>query len=695
VQNTTKAILVAALAILICAGGAFAQTPVATNGTNGNWSSTGTWNPGVVPNNGGGNTYTVQILNTPNPVNVTLDTNITVNSLSLQGGTTLSTTSAGVLTLGSLDNSGDVEFVNGNGLTVNGTTSIGAAGQLSIGGGATATFNGNVTNGGNFFMGLSGSGGNTVTVNGSVTNNSTFVMFGTNDTLNVTGTFTNGGVFSIFGGGDVVNVGALDNTNGALTLTVQSAGTLNITGGGSGITDIGSSSALDIGGTFNVINGQTTTSALANLTSVEGNLVLENGKTTVVTPGGGTLTLAVGSSVNIDDSSTLTVNGNLTNNGMLTSGANIGGVNNLNVSGTFTNGGTFMMFPAAGDPANVGSLVNTGMMMIGAGTMLTINDGVGITDVVAGSSLDVAGDLMLAGGGSGLANLTSIEGMLTLENGETSAITPMGGTLTIGSAGNLSVGGMGTVVNLNGSVSNGGSIVLMGDGNALNVTGNLTNGDSVMVEQGNSLGVTGAYQTKGATIVGGTLTAGSFSQTGGVTTLTGGSISAATLAVSGGTFQGIGTVNGNLSLTGGTLLPGLPGAPDTLSLNGNYTQGPGGTLLIEISGTPAGEYSVFNVSGAAMLGGTVDFTFLDGFTPTIGDEFTFLTFGSVSGDFANLVFTNFTCPVGAVCEDVFSGNSLTLEIESAPVNTPEPGSIALVGSGIAACLAAGRRKRRA
>src|SRR5262249_57965010 len=132
----------------------------------------------------------------------------------------------------------------------------------------------------------------------------------------------------------------------------------------------------------------------------------------------------------------------------------------------------------------------------------------------------------------------------------------------------------------------------------------------------------------------------------------------------------------------------------TLSLNGNFTQGPGGTLLIEISGTPAGEYSVFSVSGAAALDGTVDFTFLDGFTPTIGDSFTFLTFGTVSGDFANLVFTNFTCPVGAVCEDVFGDGTLTLEIESAPVNTPEPGSIALVGSGIVAWLAASRRKRR-
>jgi fibronectin-binding autotransporter adhesin len=682
-----------AVAILVSASGAFAQTTVTTNGTSGNWSNTGTWSPGVVPNNGSGNTYAVQILNTPNPVNVTLDTNITVNSLLLQSGTVLSTTSAGALTLGSLDNDGDMEFVNGNALTVNGATTIEPSGQLTLAGGANAIFNGNVINGANFLTQEAGNGPNTVTVNGSFTNNGTLAMTGSGDTLTVTGAFGNNGVLTIAGTGEVVNLGSLDNTTG--TLTVLSGTTLNLTGGGSGITDIGSSSSVTIGGTFNLINGQTTTSALANLSSVEGTLSLGNGQVTNVTPGGGTLTFAAGSSVSIDNSSTLTVNGNLTNDGVVTTGAHIGGDNTLNVTGTFTNNGTFTMFnTSGGDPLDVGSLNNTGSLTIGAGTLVLISDGVGITDIEAGSSLDVAGDLRLSGGGSGLSNLTTIEGALTLRNGETAAITPMGGTLSISPAGTWNIAGTGTMVNLNGSISNSGAVTVIGNGTGLNLTGGLTNSGTVTVEQGNTIGVTGAFQTSGTTTVGGTLTAASFSQTGGTTTISGGVLTAPTVQVSGGAFQGNGTVNGNLTLNGGTLLAGFPNAPDTLTLNGNFTEGSGGTLMVDISGAPAGEYSVFNISGPASLGGTVDFVFLNGFAPTIGDEFTFLTFGSVSGNFASIV--GFTCPAGAVCEDVFTANSLTLEIlAQPPTNTPEPASVALLGSGMVACFAARRRKRRA
>ena len=695
--RATRLLSLLTLALLLCSS-AFAQTDVSTNGTSGNWSSTGTWSPAVVPNNAGPNTYNVQILNTPSPVTVTLDTNITINGLGLQSGTTLATLSSSTLTLASLDNSGDMEFVNSNTLTINGPATIQATGTLSLAGGSTANFNSDVINSGALFTGLGGTGGNTVNVSGSVTNSGSLVMFGTNDTLNVSGTLTNTGIVSIFGAGDVVNVGSLSNTTGALTLTVSSGGTFNITGGGPGITDIASPSSLDIGGAFNVINGQTSTSALANLTSVEGSLTLENGQTTVITPGGApaTLTFAMGSSVDVDNGSTLTVAGKLVSNGMLTLGANGGPSDVLNVSGAFNNNGMFALSDGSGDVANVSSLNNTGAIYIGTGTTMTITGGLGITDIAADSSLNIAGDLLMSGGGSGIANLTTVEGFLTLENGETTSITPLGGTLSVGNGGSWNVGGAGTVANINGSILSSGSVVLMGSGNVLNLTGNLTSGDEVMVEHGNSLSVGGAFQqTNGSTSIAGALTAGSFAQTGGVTTVqAGGTLTAPNVQVSGGVFQGTGSVVGNFSLTGGTLLPGSPDTPGTLSLSGSYVQGPGGTLVIDISGTPAGQFSVFSISGLATLDGAVDFTFLDGFTPTVGDEFTFLTFGSVSGDFSSINFTNWTCPVGDVCTDVFGAGTLTLEIQSAPVTpTPEPASLVLLGSGLLACCASWRKRR--
>jgi hypothetical protein len=247
-----------------------------------------------------------------------------------------------------------------------------------------------------------------------------------------------------------------------------------------------------------------------------------------------------------------------------------------------------------------------------------------------------------------------------------------------------------------------GSIAVIGTGNTLNLSGNLTSGGAVLIQQGNALDVGGAFQqTNGSTTIAGTLSAGSFAQTGGVTAIgSSGNLAASTVNIAGGTLQGTGLITGNLSLTGGTLTPDAVVQPGTLTLNGNYIQGPGGTLLIDISGTPAGQFSVFNISRSAQLDGTVNFMFLNGFTPTIGDIFTFLTFGSVSGDFSNIVFTNFTCPVGAVCEDVFGAGTLSLEIlpdpppGQSPVQTAEPASSLLLASGLLACCGYFRKRAR-
>jgi len=588
--------------------------------------------------------------------------------------------------------------------TAFGQTTISSTQALDLEGGTTTNYSGGLLNNGTIYTGLS-SDGNGVAVSGTFTNNGSYVMYGTGDTTTVSGALINNGVFSVFGTNDVVNVLSLSGT-GSVTLLAGSGATLNLTGGGLGITDIAAGASWDVGGAVNVINGGSSTNALANLTSIEGSLTLENGLTTTITPGGtpATLTLAMGSSMDLDAGSTLNINGNVMNNGMFTTGWNGGSNDSLTISGTFTNNGMFMT-NGAGDVVTLGSLNNMAgaMVTIGAGTTMFL--GTGITDVAAGSSLDVAGNLYLTGGTtSGLAQLTSVEGFLTLENGGATQVTPMGGPLTIGSMGAIivsdSVGTSSpTSLNVNGAISNAGSVAVMGTGNSLNLTGNFNNTGSVVVGQGNTLSAGGTFHQSGSassTDVAGTLTAGSFTQSGGATTVeSGGNLSATSVHISGGTLQGTGTITGNLSLTGGTLLPGAPGIPGTLSLSGNFIQGPGGTLVIDIGDAPAGQTnSVFSVSGIAHLGGTVDFTLDPGFTPTIGDEFTFLTFGSSAGNFADIVLTGWSCPVGAVCEDVFGSGTLTLEILPAPpTSTPEPGSLLLLGSGLAACCGYLRKRK--
>jgi hypothetical protein len=411
--------------------------------------------------------------------------------------------------------------------------------------------------------------------------------------------------------------------------------------------------------------------------------------------------------VDISNDSTLLVNGNLTNNGNVRLGFYGGTTDKLDVTGTLTNNGMIQMLDGVGDPILAGSLNNTGALIIGTGDAFILTGGLGITDIAAGSSIDVQGDLYLQSGGVGpktsaFSSLTSVEGALTLENGETTAITPTTGTLAIASTGSFTVGGGHTVVNVTGDVMNQGSLIATNGGNAF-VSGNVLNSGNVIAGTGSTLGITGSYQqTAGTTNIAGTLSAASFSQSQGTTIVqSGGTLSAPTVQVTGGSLQGGGTILGNLSLTGGTLLPGtpnsagMPGSPDTLSIMGNYTQGPNGTLVIDFDGA-TGDYSALDVSGMANLSGVVDFTSLDGVGPAIGDEFTFLTFGALAGDFSNIVFTNFSCPVGAICEDVVGANSMTLEIMAAPTTTaPEPSSFVLLASGLLACCGYVRGRKRA
>ncbi len=105
-----------------------------------------------------------------------------------------------------------------------------------------------------------------------------------------------------------------------------------------------------------------------------------------------------------------------------------------------------------------------------------------------------------------------------------------------------------------------------------------------------------------------------------------------------GTLAGTGTVNGNVMNTDfGTVRPGgALGAPGVLTVVGNYTQTQYATLMIQIAGTTAGDFSVLNVLGNANLNGYLDPVLLNGFVPTIGDSFVFLDYASLTGAFSQI-----------------------------------------------------------
>jgi hypothetical protein len=95
----------------------------------------------------------------------------------------------------------------------------------------------------------------------------------------------------------------------------------------------------------------------------------------------------------------------------------------------------------------------------------------------------------------------------------------------------------------------------------------------------------------------------------------------------------------------------------SLRIGAAYTQGAFGTLGIEVGGTTAGtDYGQLNVTGTANLDGTLVVTLVNDFTPSPGDRFQILTFGSRGNPPSNFAAT--ILPDGLA--PVFDSHSLTL-----------------------------------
>ena len=97
-----------------------------------------------------------------------------------------------------------------------------------------------------------------------------------------------------------------------------------------------------------------------------------------------------------------------------------------------------------------------------------------------------------------------------------------------------------------------------------------------------------------------------------------------------GTFTGTGTVNFE-----GDLNPGNSAA--AVSFSGDVVFGPEATLQIELGGAAPGEYDQIQVAGELTLGGALELSLIDGFTPSAGQTFDILNWGSLTGAFSSVV----------------------------------------------------------
>jgi hypothetical protein len=142
----------------------------------------------------------------------------------------------------------------------------------------------------------------------------------------------------------------------------------------------------------------------------------------------------------------------------------------------------------------------------------------------------------------------------------------------------------------------------------------------------------------------------------------GGSIIMSFKIPAGASLTGTGTMTGDLE-SDGTVSPGT--SPGTITVDGNYTQGPTGVLEIELGGTnPGTGYDQLAVTGAAALGGTLKVSLIAPFAPALGQTFDVLTYGSRSGEFVTLDLP--ALGAGLAWQTTYEAASVRLEVVTTP-----------------------------
>ncbi len=144
-------------------------------------------------------------------------------------------------------------------------------------------------------------------------------------------------------------------------------------------------------------------------------------------------------------------------------------------------------------------------------------------------------------------------------------------------------------------------------------------------------------------------------QSGATVTGTGASFDNA----NGGTIKGAGTlvVSSTTFTNSGTIGPGA--SAGTLSITGNVALA--STSVIDIELEAVATFDVLAISGTAALNGTLNVTYLGGYTPSVSDDFAVITnVGTQSG-----MFSSVSVPFGSIFSTAYNANDVTLTATSA------------------------------
>jgi autotransporter-associated beta strand protein len=602
--QTILAVVISVLAPIVAHAGSATWD---LNPGSGDWNTAANWTPMTVPN---ASTDTA-IFDLSHRSNISISANTQVNSIVFDSGATspFTITASPGFTL-TLSGTG---ITNNSGTTQNFATAVNGAGSVGLilfKNTATAGSETSFTNNGSagFFV----VGGQTQFFDSATASN---------------GTFTNNGgtAFSAFGGQAVfkdsstASNGTINNNGGTAFSAFggQAVFKDSSTAGNATIKNNGATVSLADGGSTHFFN-----------TSTAGSATINNN-------GGGRVSGAFGGFTLFLDTSTAG-NATINNNGATVSGAFAGitEFEDTSTAGNATinnNGGTVS-----------GALEGrTGFRGTSTARNATINNnGATVSGANGGSTffgnISTAGSATLIasggiGGGAGGSILFSDD-----STGGTARVEVFGN-------GNLDISFHGPPGVTVGSIEGTGNVFLGYNNNLTVGSNNMSTTFSGVIRDGGANGGINGSLTKigsGTLILSGANTyTGNTNIDGGVLQVDG-SINSNTGVHGNGTLAGTGTINGNVT-NNGIVSPG--DAPGTLTVGGNYTQLQFATLMIQIAGANDGQFSVLDVLGNANLDGFLDPVLLNGFTPTIGESFTFLNYASLTGAFSriqNQVFDN-------------------------------------------------------
>jgi len=605
-----------------------------------------------------------------------------------------------VITGGTLTTSGSgfIEIVGGNTATLNNLTN---AGDFIVESAGSVSLEGAINNTGTFQLASTG-GGTYIYINGNATLSGSGAVIMNSGGSNFISALESGsvlanqstieGVGSIVGSGwtidnqSLINANSSGNTLDINGPVVNNTATLEASGGAT----LGIFSTINnAGGTIEALAGSVV--LLQGNANIGGGTLKTSGSGTIQSYGGAVLngttnTVTNAGAITLSSSEELYLEGTIDNTGTITLNdtcLGLEGATTLTGSGKviMNSNSCFLAFSESYTFTNESTIEGTGsigdsneMQIINGSSGSIIANQPGTLDIYSTSAGFTNDGKLIVDAGSTInipnyfTNLSS--GTLT---GGTYQVT---GTLQIpaditSNAGNITLTGTSSRIldpssenALAGLTTNAvkGSFTLAGNQN-LTTSGAFSNAGTMKVSTGSTftVGGSGSYtQTGGKTTVDGTLT------TSSTASFPGGSLflpAAGSIKINGGSVFGNG---GNLAAnvtSNGTITPADSStATGKLNVTGAYTQNSKGALDINLAS--ASEFNQLFVSGAATLGGTLNIGLLNGFVPALNSTFEILTCAPCTGTFATV---NGTAISGSEHFSVeYNSNNVTLQVVSGP-----------------------------